>query len=646
MNSMKLAFTVFFPLIASFISYGIGRRNKKARNYFAIVVTMLTLGVCFSMIGSEETLVIENVCGLSLNFQATGLHLILACIASFIWMMTTAFSDEYFAHYRNRNRYYFFMLASLGATLGVFLSADLFTTFVFFEIMSFTSFVLVIHDESEKAIRAAKTYLAVAVIGGLVTLMGTFMIYAQTHTLMYKELVGAIQTASDPTYFYVCGILILVGFAAKAGIFPLHIWLPEAHPAAPAPASALLSCILTKSGVFGVIMLSCGMFLHDVNWGMLILVLGVITMVLGAVLAVFSVNLKRTLACSSLSQIGFISVAIGMMNLLGEHNTLAASGTMLHILNHGLLKLVLFMAAGVIYMNLHKLDLNEIRGYGKNKPLLKVIFLMGVLGITGIPLWNGYISKTLIHESIVEYIVLLQESGQSFAFFKGVEWLFLFAGGLTVAYMTKLFVAIFMEENKDQKKMDQAGCMNKLSSIVLTVSAILLPLLGMFPHQTMDVIANFALETMHAHPAAHEVAYFSFVNLKGAVISVVIGAAVYFGFIRTVLMKKEADGTKVYVDVWPVWLNLENGVYRPVLLQILPFLGALFSRLIASTTEWLIAILRFFIFNQENATVVPPEDDKIAIGALDPDHTQRINLAKSLIFFGLGLLITMIYLLW
>lgn len=646
MNSMILAFAVFFPLIASPISYLIGRKNKKARNYFAILVTVVTLLACFKLLGSEAEFVLSDVCGLALNFNATGLHIVLGCIASFIWMMTTAFSDEYFAHYRNRNRYYFFMLASLGATLGVFLSADLFTTFVFFEIMSFTSFVLVIHDESDTALRAAKTYLAVAVIGGLVTLMGIFMIYAQTNTVLYSELVGAIQNAQDPTYFYISGVCILVGFAAKAGIFPMHIWLPEAHPAAPAPASALLSCILTKSGVFGVIMLSCGMFLHDANWGMMILVLGVITMVLGAVLAVFSINLKRTLACSSLSQIGFITVAIGMMNLLGEHNTLAAQGTMLHILNHGLLKLVLFMAAGVVYMNLHKLDLNEIRGYGKNKPLLKGIFLMGVLGITGIPLWNGYVSKTLIHESIVEYIELLHEAGQSVFFFKSVEWLFLFAGGLTVAYMTKLFVAIFMEENKDQKKMDQAGCMNKLSAVILTVAAILLPLLGMLPHQTMDVIANFVLGTMHAHSSEHAVAYFSLVNLKGAVISVAIGAIVYFGFIRTVLMKKEADGTKVYVDVWPTWLNLENGIYRPLLLTILPFFGALFSRVIASVTEWLIGVMNFFIFNQGNAVITPKEDEKVTIASLDPERSESMNISKSLVFVSLGVTIAMLYIIF
>ena len=263
--------------------------------------------------------------------------------------------------------------------------------------------------------------------------------------LTLEEFAGFMM--ENPADFYVIGVLILFGFAAKAGLFPLHIWLPNAYTVAPAPSSALLSCLLTKTGVFGTIIVSCKLFLHDAAWGQIILILGIITMVLGAVLAVFSVNLKRTLACSSMSQIGFIIIAIGMQGLLGEHNALAASGTLLHFLNHSLFKLLLFLGAGVIFMNLRELNLNKIRGYGKDKPLLKLIFLMPILGIGGIPLWNGYISKTLIHESMVEYIEVLKEAGQSIAFMKGAEILFLFSGGLTLAYMTKIFVCIFLEDN-------------------------------------------------------------------------------------------------------------------------------------------------------------------------------------------------------
>ena len=133
-------------------------------------------------------------------------------------------------------------------------------------------------------------------------------------------------------------------------MFPLHIWLPKAHPVAPAPASALLSGILTKSGVFGILVIARNLFRADVAWGDAVLFLGVVTMVLGAVLAVFSVDLKRTLACSSMSQIGFILVGVAMQGLLSGENALAAWGTILHMLNHSLIKLVLFVAAGVVYM--------------------------------------------------------------------------------------------------------------------------------------------------------------------------------------------------------------------------------------------------------------------------------------------------------
>ena len=179
---------------------------------------------------------------------------------------------------------------------------------------------------------------------------------------------------------------------------------------APAPASALLSGILTKAGVFGIVVVSCVMFGTDGNWGLLVAVLGFITMFLGALLALFSVNLKRTLACSSVSQIGFILTGIGMCCLLksaGQGNGLAVRGTFLHMVNHSMFKLVLFLCAGVVFMNLHQLDLNDIRGFGRKKPALLFCFLMGALGISGIPMWSGYVSKTLLHEGIVEYWEML-----------------------------------------------------------------------------------------------------------------------------------------------------------------------------------------------------------------------------------------------
>ncbi|MCM1145809.1 MAG: complex I subunit 5 family protein, partial [Lachnoclostridium sp.] len=219
---------------------------------------------------------------MGLTFTMDGFRLVYSTVAAFMWMMTMLLSGEYCKHHENTNRFYLFMLATLGATMGVFLSADLFTTFIFFEIMSFTSYVWVAQEETTNALRAAATYLAVAVIGGLVMLMGIFILYHELGTLQIDELFFAAGTYENKAVLYGAGACLLIGFGAKAGAFPLHIWLPKAHPIAPAPASALLSGILTKTGIFGILIVSCRLFLFDASWGALILGIGGLTMFGGA----------------------------------------------------------------------------------------------------------------------------------------------------------------------------------------------------------------------------------------------------------------------------------------------------------------------------------------------------------------------------
>ena len=303
--------------------------------------------------------------------------------------------------------------------------------------MSFASYVWVVQEQDREAVSAGKTYLAIAVFGGMALLMGLFLLYNVTGTLVIAELSAAISTAGKSTKLYIAAFCMLAGFGAKAGLFPLHVWLPRAHPVAPAPASALLSGVLTKTGVFGLLLISANILIEYTLWGYTLLVLGAITMVLGAVLAVFSTNLKRTLACSSLSQIGFITVGVSMLVLLGEENGPAANGTVLYMLNHSLVKLVLFLSAGAIYAGAHTLDLNRLRGYGRNKPAIALPFLLGACSLAGIPGTAGYLSKTLVHESLVEY------AAHGGALITVTEWLFLLSGGLTAAYMLKLFVTIF-----------------------------------------------------------------------------------------------------------------------------------------------------------------------------------------------------------
>lgn len=612
---------------------------------------------------------IPEICGMGLHFCMDGFRLIYACVAAFMWMMATILSGEYFDGHKNVSRFYLFLLMTLGAAMGVFLSADLYTTFLFFEIMSFTSYVWVVQEENGPSLRAGETYLAVAVAGGLAMLMGIFLLYRELGTLTIAEL-PSVSACEDRRAIYIAGGCMLFGFGAKAGAFPLHIWLPKAHPVAPAPASALLSGILTKTGIYGILVLSGSLFLRDPAWGGVILTLGVVTMLIGALLAVFSIDIKRTLACSSVSQIGFILVGVGMQGVSGGENALAAHGTLLHMVNHSLVKLVLFLAAGVIYRNAHALDLNQLRGYGRKKPLLAGCFLTGALTLGGIPFFGGYISKTLLHEAIVGY------GGGAV-----VEWLFLFAGGLTIAYMTKLFTAVFLEKNQDdglQERYDgQKRYLSGAGCFALGGSALVLLLWGFFPHGLMDRVAKLGDAFMKLRESGETIAYAALGNLRGALISVAIGTAVYLLFVRRVLMKGDR-----YVNRWPGWLDLEELVYRPLLLRILPTLLGVLCRIPDSLADAVVVLLRKTVYRDsplprertegnvlteilgklmngwESAAnhtwrrKAPGRTDYVHILALKNEMIKESNriigrsLSFGLLLFGVGLVLTLVYLIW
>ena len=564
-----LPVVILLPMLMAAICVLAGRVGNALRDAIVSLTGAVVFALCvYIAVQGGGAFTIPAFCGFGLTLKADGFRSLYACIAAFMWMMSGFFTPDYLRHGHARTRYSFFNLMTLGATLGVFLSDDLYTTFVFFESMSFTSYVWVAQEETPGALKAAATYLAVAVIGGLTTLMGLFLLYFHLGTLSFDGLQEAMAASGGSTVLTVATWLTLVGFAGKAGMFPVHIWLPKAHPVAPAPASALLSGILTKSGIFGLIVICSRLMPGNAAFGNALLVLACITMFLGALLALFSTDLKRTLACSSMSQIGFIAVGLSMMVLLGEHGSLAAYGTVMHMANHSLIKLVLFMCAGVVYMNAHSLDLNEIRGFGRKKPLLHIAFFLGATSIACIPpIGSGYNSKSLLHEAILELIHELEAHGHMWWPYKAAEILFLISGGLTVAYMIKLYICIFWQKNPTRQAEydEQYHYMKPLSAVAILGSAVVLPFLGAMPERFLQWFAEQSMHFFGQHTSSHAIPYFGAANLEGAAISIGIGLVVYLLICRPLLMKKGA-----YLNRWPEKLDLETLLYQPLLMKWLP----------------------------------------------------------------------------
>ncbi|MCR5594515.1 MAG: sodium:proton antiporter [Lachnospiraceae bacterium] len=721
-GNILLLILILWPICTSIIGYILGTRSKTARDIWADAVCLsefaVMAGLLIRAFGGGDTLYldIDGVCGLGIHLMADGFRCVYGTVAALMWACAAVFSREYFTQYRNRNRFYMFFLMTFGATMGVFLSADLFTAFIFFEIMSFTSFVWVAHDETEEAMSAAYTYLAVAIIGGLVTLMGLFMLYDMLGTLTLSQIPSEIEKirntwpkpyiteyggAITPSRLYLVGGLTAFGFAVKAGVWPMHIWLPKAHPVAPASSSALLSGILTKSGIFGIIAITCNMFAQDIPWGRTILILGAVTMFTGALLAMFSVNLKRTLACSSMSQIGFIMTGTGMYPILSEiakeESVMAAHGTVLHMINHSLIKLVLFMAAGVIFMNIHKLDLNEIRGYGRKKPLLKICFAIGALSISGIPFTSGYVSKTLLHEAIAlgkEASIISRGMGLT-GLLSVIEWVFLISGGMTLSYMLKLFIAIFVEKNTDERLQEeydsQRPYMRTESVLSIVIPAGIMLLMGLGPNMIMGRTATLCEGFWFAGSGTADqlvIHFYSWESISGALISITIGLFLYVFVIRgtyinegrilsvflaehSLFIRSDNEGRNVYVNMWPKFLDLEELIYRPLLLKILPGILGFVSALISQIMDSFIVIMRRTIHRQKATRVdtgsmddhlavvtgrlldryIPKKDKTSYIPGLvmreeQGARTQRLissSLSFGLILVSIGLIMVLIY---
>ena len=714
-------FAVIFPLLAAFAVWLIFRNKRLDRDRSVLAIVMLVISavelavvLCYLLCdwgffgsGFFAAEIYVGVSGLGLHFIYTGFRGVFAVITAFAWFVTFLYAKEFMKNDTRVIRYDFFNLLTLGATMGIFYAADFFTLFFFFEMMSFTSFMWVAHRQTYASQYASGTYLGIAVAGGMAILMGIFIVYANFRTLEFEKL-GTISVENTVPVL-AAAVCMFLGFGAKAGAFPVHVWLPASYTEAPAPATTLLSAVLSKTGIFGLILITCELMppLLWGSWGRLILIAGVITMVLGGIRAVMSGNLKTTIAYSSMSQIGFILVGIGMLALHGEFVEFLGQGRMfvtdeelasfymtrngvfLHMVNHSIVKLVLFLIAGVVFMNAGSYELNRVRGFGHGKPFLLVTFLLAACGVGGIPLFNGYVSKTLLHESIAEYAKLLGSvqgtmgvQGLSPAFVKAVEYLFLFSGGLTLAYMAKLFVVLFVERNEDTLLQDEYEGKKKYASVLskaaIALCAVPIPLIGVLPNLVADSLATYGAEVSGGlSPFIEQVYYFSLNNLSGAVISVVVAVVVYLLVVRFLMLRRKNEG---YHEIFPAWLDLEKYVYRDIFYRFFAFLLGIIARILDSIVDSIVVFLRKTVYKDRPIPYTLPEgnrmthllgkgmenvyriycaarkkeyrakryEHKLALRSMDLFENMRIierSLSFGLFMFCVGLGLTMIYLL-
>lgn len=394
-----------------------------------------------------------NIGPSGITFFVDPTALLIALITSFVWLLAMVFSTSYMEGEHARARFDSFMLLTLAGNIGVLVAGDYLTLFVFFEIMAVASYVLVVHGQNPQSLRAGKLYMYMSVIGGLVLLGGIITLAAFTGGTAIAP--TGDKLASLPSALAVAiPLLLMIGFATKAGMFFLHVWLPEAHPVAPSPASALLSGLMVKVGVYGILRTATvllipgheagGQLAHSI--GLALMVGAVVTMVAGMISASFCSNCKELLAYSTISQVGFIILGIGCAAVLGSEGAMAITAVLTYIVSHAAFKATLFLTVGAVIWRAREQRFSRLGGMAYRMPWTAVAAFFATAAIIGIPGTAGFAGKSLMHHAVVEVVAesSLGHGGVPTWAFLLVEALFVGVAAGTFTYSARMFILVFL----------------------------------------------------------------------------------------------------------------------------------------------------------------------------------------------------------
>ncbi len=546
---------------------------------FALALGMAPLVLAHGFVES----VVPALLG-ELRLRIDGVGALLTLLASFVWTCSTLHASAYFHDETPRRalRYHLTSLVALAAILMVLSAGDLVTLYLGFEWLGLIAYLFVIHTGTKAAEAAGLKYLVLTVLGGFSVLAGVLLV----HVMGGGDLAAPLTIAQGRAGMRdLAALFLLLGFGLKAGGIGLHSWLPDAHGSAPAPASAVLSGMMIKAGAYGIIRTIDILYRGEAEQllaavaqaevlGLIVLWWGVATMLIGVVMALWQLDAKRLLAYSSVSQMGFILAGVGAATYLGDAGAIGWTGTLLHVVNHGLFKALLFLGIGAVVAATGTVDLRRLGGLARAMPWTFAFVLIGFAGIVGVPLLNGFVSKSVIHHAL-EYAVAHAEAGGRGYGLAWAERLYVLTTVGTAAALTKLLVSVFLGRSRSAPPQAAKGAVGPppkaaphahgahgtgpprdapvLMRLAMAPLALFVVVLGIRPQLTAPFIAN-ALEGWRLPSGGVErylsspIAYPG--DLRAALLALTLGVAFHL----------VASRTGLYTHPFPAWLSLDWAV--------------------------------------------------------------------------------------
>ncbi|MDO4648621.1 MAG: proton-conducting transporter membrane subunit [Eubacteriales bacterium] len=491
-----------FLLVSSFADHLKGRDGKEnLHNLHLFVGTVLlaaaVLAVAAAWTGEKEITLFYLMKDIPVYFHVDAVGRLFVTFVSIVWVCVGIYSFVYMKHEGEEKRFYGFFLLVYSVLIALDFSGNLVTMYLFYELMTLTSMPLVLHNGSREAIMASLKYLFYSMCGAYAGLFGIFYLYRYCDTLAFVPGGSlSITLASGHEGVLLWAVMaMLIGFGAKAGMFPLHAWLPTAHPVAPSPASAALSSIIVKSGVLAIIRVVYYMVGADFLRGTWVqtawMTLALMTVFMGSLLAFREPVFKKRLAYSTVSQVSYILFGLSVLE------PQAMSGALLHVVFHAFIKSTLFLTAGIFIFQCGKTRVKELRGIGKQMPVTLWCYTFASLALIGIPPTSGFISKWHLAEGAL--------SGNIGAFRYVGPAVLLVSALLTAGYLLPVTISGFLpgedwnpdEKSAGQEESHKSGKKSSLEPSIgmllpLAILACLAVLLGVFPNPLLKLVNEIA----------------------------------------------------------------------------------------------------------------------------------------------------------
>jgi len=573
---MYLQILLLIAFIGAFLTYLLGKISSKIRDIFAVFISSTLIVMTAFLYGnfSEKTFY-SGFLGLPLILRIDMLSWLFAITIAAIGTFSIIFSLSYIKGKERTDFYYLMMLLVNAGMLGIVLSGDLISFYIFWEIMSWSAFLLISYNRGP-ALAAGMKYIIMSIIGSVTMLIGILSIYTSYRTLTISEIAPLIASAS-PGYILFILIFFFITFGIKNAVLPFHTWLPPAHSEAPSPFSAVLSGILIKMGVYGFLLImyviiGLKKFLAlgggSFNFHYILSILGAITIVVPTFIAMLQNDAKRLLAWHSIGQVGYMILGIAF------GTSLSIAGGIFHFFNHAIFKTLLFMVVGAVeYRTKGIRDLNSLGGLIKKMPITFIAALVGACGLIGVPLTNGFVSKWLIYKTLI----LERAPFLAFAALIGT-W-----GTILSVYkfLHNMFLGQLPEKYKDIK---DAPFSMKIPMLILSFAILLFGILPGIPLRIINAIGtSFGLEPLNVNiwGIASETGALNTVNIFFAILiaSIIVWMLLRMGKKSIPVSQKDSYAAGAYIpkEKYHYTVEFYNPFYRMAKPYLRDFIDEFYS---------------------------------------------------------------------